>query len=258
MASIKSFIINNLAPIIIIVFIVFLGLLFYTNLIIHHNNMSPTNQPQTQHQTLSTNLETVTKNEKHVSFDANKNQEIVYETGNGNLDSNDLNIDYENPENNELQRISKCSYPMNNEHQRNIKDCTVTNDCIQKFPQQWFKDQRAAKKDLPGYSGSLMAEFSFPENQTDCMMRNMIYDKNETDAPSHHLKPQTMESFNGFGYEQAQEKPFFHNVPFNNAIEMRGAQPTDLCRNCVVGVCNNDVCGSQINQYGNLPNYYLD
>lgn len=255
MTSIKSFIINNMAPIIIIGIIIFLGLLFYTNLIIKHNNTSSIQSPQV----LSTGVEIVKKNEKHVSFDANKNQEIVYETVNGNLDSNDLDVDYENSENNELQRISQCSYPMNNNHQRNIKDCTVTNDCIQKFPQQWFKDQRAAKKDLPGYSGFTMAEFSFPENQTDNMMRNMIYDKYETEAPMQQIKQQqSTESFTGFGYEPARENPFFHNVPFNDAVEMRGAKPTDLCRNCVVGVCNNDTCGSQINQYGNLPNYYLD
>ena len=253
MTSVKSFIINNLAPIIIIVLIIFLGLLFYTNLIIHHTTPQSSSQP----------TEIVKTNDKHVSFDAQKNQEIVYDITDGNLDSNDLNIDYESPANSELERISKCTYPMNNTHQRNIKDCTVTSDCIQKFPQQWFQDQRAAKKDLPGYSGGLLAEFSFPENQTDHMMRNMIYDdKHETDAPSQQLTTKTQspsnESFSGFSYQPAQENPFFKNVPFNGPVEMRGAKPTDLCRNCVVGNCNNDTCGSQINQYGTLQNYYLD
>jgi hypothetical protein len=248
MSPFTSFLLNNIALILLLGLIIFLILLFYTNLIIKHDNILPT--------TPSEENKIENKNEKHVSFDANKNQEIVYETGNGNMDSNDLNVDYENPEINDLQRISKCSYPMNSEHQRNIEDCTVTNDCIQKFPQQWFQDQRAAKKDLPGYSGSLTAEFSFPENQTDTMMRNMIHDdsiySSETEAPAHK------ESFKGFGYEQAYENPFFKNVPFDGNVEMRGAKPSDLCRNCVVGFCNNDTCGSQINQYGNLPNYYLD
>jgi hypothetical protein len=243
MTSVKSFIINNITPIIIIGLMVLLGLLFYTNLIIHHDNSTPS--PQILNQPIIT-----TKNEKHVSFDAQKNQEILYDVTDGNLDSNDLNIDYENPENRELERIAKCTYPMNNTHQRNIKDCTVTSECIQKFPQQWFKEQRASKRDLPGYSGFSLAEFSFPENETDSMMRNMLYDdKHETNAPS-----QSTESFSGLGGDNT----LYQNVPFNNAVEMRGAKPTDLCRNCVVGNCKNDTCGSQINQYGNLPNYNLD
>ncbi len=252
MSSFTSFFLNNIALIILIGLIIFLILLFYTNIIINHDNTLPTISPEENIK------QEKGKTEKHVSFDANKNQEIVYETGNGNLDSNDLNIDYENPAINELQRISKCSYPMNSEHQRNIKDCTVTNDCIQKFPQEWFRDQRAAKKDLPGYSGSLMAEFSFPENQTDSMMRNMIHDDSVYTSEIESQAPAHKESFKGFGYEQAHENPFFKNVPFDGNVDMRGAKPSDLCRNCVVGFCNNDTCGSQINQYGNLPNYYLD
>ncbi len=265
-------------PVIIgFIVLIFLYFLFYTDYIIdntHCNNTSPKLQdPENQqpiqqitpklradiNQELSDTRNVNIKNNKHVHFEPSKNQEIVYE-----IDSGNINIDYNSPKLNELQRISNCTYPMNSPNQINKRDCAIDGSCLVSFqPQSWFSNQRSVKTDLPGYNGFNQASFTFNENiQEDTMMRNR---PPEPEQSYQTAPPNVSEHFNGYNsnIHQSLDYPtqiLYNNAPFNGlegGVELRGALPGDLCRNCTTGVCNGDVCGSNIFSPNKPMNYNL-
>jgi hypothetical protein len=212
---------NKKQIIIAVVIIVFLYLVFYTNYIIYHDHTTPTSTT------------TPPSSEKHVHFNTEKNQEIVYET-----DTGMINIDYTAPQMAEHQRISKCTYPMNNPQQINMRDCTIDKTCLNPLPDQgWFREQRSAKRDLPGFNGYNLANFSFAENNNehDRMMRNMIYEN----LPPIMGPP--VESFTHNSGRDDSDMMLYYNAQHTGA-----ATPMDLCRSCAVGQCNGDICGNLV------------
>jgi hypothetical protein len=285
---------NNSQLVIIIVAIIFLYFLFYTDYIVPNNKpTTSTNiqkekeqqqgqqqgQQQEQDKQVSQPLETqentsVENTANHVKFDDTKNKEIYFENSNGRL-----NIDYNAPQVQEIQRISQCSYPMNSKDQLNMRDCTIDQSCLTKYsPQGWFAKQREAKYDLPGFNGDTTARFTFNENvengmhNTNSMFENQnntIYTENQ--SPSNPLNENfknlnmysTMSTAyftdsNGYNYDQVTEpNVLYQNVPFMDNPNERGAMPFDLCRSCTVGECEGDICGSTINKYGNQLGNYL-
>ena len=48
-------------------------------------------------------------------------------------------------------------------------------------------------------------------------------------------------------------RQLYQNAPFINSPYKRPALPNDKCRNCTVGYCSGDSCGSELNMYG--PEY---
>lgn len=259
-------------PIIISVLIlIFLYILFYTDYIIDNtnckNNDKKIQQAQNQPiQQITSKLRadinqelSDTRDNKHVHFEPSKNTEIVYE-----IDSGKLNIDYNSPKLNELQKISNCTYPMNYPNQINKRDCALDGSCLVSFqPQSWFKEQRTIKTDLPGYNGFNQASFSFNENiEHDTMMINKPI---ESEQSYQTAPPNISEHFNGYNSNIHQEldhptQILYNNAPFNGiegGVELRGALPNDLCRNCVSGVCNGDVCGIKIFSPNKPMNYNL-
>lgn len=268
-------------PIIISVLIlIFLYILFYTDYIIDNtnckNNDKKIQQAQNQPiQQITSKLRadinqelSDTRDNKHVHFEPSKNTEIVYE-----IDSGKLNIDYNSPKLNELQKISQCTYPMNTVDQINKNDCALDGSCVVSFkPQSWFHQQRTAKYDLPGYNGFNQASFSFEENiKNDQMMRNRPIELDElqhTPSPisnSNVISNVITENFSGYNSNihqpvDNQTEILYNNAPFNGlagGVELRGALPSDLCRNCVTGVCNGDVCGIKIFSPNKRINYNL-
>jgi hypothetical protein len=202
------------------VIIVFLYLVFYTNYIIYHDHSTPSTT-------------TTPSSEKHVHFNTAQNQEIVYET-----DTGMINIDYNAPQMAEYQRISKCTYPMNNPQQINMRDCTIDQSCLNPLPDQgWFKEQRSVKRDLPGFNGYNLANFSFEENNNkhDRMMRNMIYE---------NLPPIMGPPVESFTYNSGRDDSDM--MLYYNAQHTGAATPMDMCRSCAVGQCNGDMCGNLV------------
>jgi hypothetical protein len=258
---------NNAQIILIILTLVFLYVLFYTNYIISYEVPStstsiPTSQTPFEPTLNHSQMNNFGQVQKHVRFDDSRNKEIPYENENGRI-----NINYNAPQLQNLQRISQCTYPMNSNNQVNKKDCTIDQSCLTRYsPQEWFKKQRQNTSELPGFNGDTMAQFTFDENiANDMMMRNMVYedDINKLDQARRieYKSPtdQTHERFDvseGYNYDQVTEpKIIYQSVPFNNPVEERGAMPFDLCRNCTVGNCNGDVCGSNLTRKNN--NYLL-
>ncbi len=281
-------------PIIItVIILIFLYILFYTDYIIdntncgntsvksHHNQQKQQNQPIQQitpklradiNQELSDTRNVDVKLNKHVHFETSKNQEIEYEIDNGTI-----NIDYNSPNLNELQRISNCTYPMNTPNQINKRDCALDGSCLVSFqPQSWFHQQRTVKYDLPGYNGFNQASFSFDENiQQDKMMINkpiQLEELYQTPSPiannntyNNTSNASVSENFNGYNsnIHQPLDHPtqiLYNNAPFNGlagGVELRGSLPSDLCRNCTTGVCNGDVCGIKIFSPNKPLNYNL-
>ncbi len=280
---------HNHYPIIISVIILFfLYILFYTDYIIDNSHCQNTSQQSQENQPIqqitpklradiNQELANTRPNniKKQVHFEPSKNQEIEYE-----VDTGKINIDYNSPNLNELQRISNCTYPMNTPNQINKRDCALDGSCLVSFqPQSWFQEQRTAKYDLPGYNGFNQASFTFEENvNQDTMMRNRpieLDELNHTPSPisnvnieynndrlsEHNVK----ENFNGYNsnIHQPLDHPtqiLYNNAPFNGlagGVESRGSLPSDICRNCTTGVCNGDVCGIKIFSPNKRINYNL-
>jgi hypothetical protein len=197
------------------------------------------------------------ENNKRVHFDTNKNQEIVYETDNGKL-----NINYNAPELNEHQRISKCTYPMNNNEQINMRDCTIDKTCLNPLPDKnWFREQRTVKRDLPGYNGDNLANFTFNENiHNDRMMRNMIYDDNYNYNENEYNENEYNENEYNENLSPLEHKEQFAEIEYqrvspNQQPQMKMALPSDLCRSCIVGTCTSDICTSQYNNENTYNDY---
>ena len=172
---------NNYQLIIIIVAIVFLYFLFYTDYIIPNNKPIIT-KPIVVKESKENELIVNTPESKdnialnNVKFDDTKNKEIYFENANGRL-----NIDYNAPQVQELQRISQCTYPMNSKDQLNMKDCTIDQSCLTKYsPQEWFAKQRQSKNDLPGFNGDTTARFTFNENVENGMHNTNFMFENQT------------------------------------------------------------------------------
>jgi hypothetical protein len=261
--SIKKFFKNNYQLILVVLTIIFLYFLFYTDYIVNNNNKTskkvsetiiemptqtvslqitekPTQQLIQQINQSNQQQMQSTNQAKQVRFDINQNQEILYETKTGRI-----NIDYNAPEISHLQKISNCTYPMNTAEQLNMRDCSITGSCLTSTPRRWFEKQREAKHDLPGFNGYNLAQFSFPQNtENDMMMRNMIHDNNSHDNNNSHNKNNNTENFNNNydpynpiqnTYDQVNApKIMYHNAPFDESPELRGALPNDLCRSCTV------------------------
>ena len=144
---------NNYQLIIIIVAIVFLYFLFYTDYIVQNNKpIVPKESNKKESVVAIPEVKSQESKESpqlnHVKFDDTKNKEIYFENTNGRL-----NIDYNAPQVQELQRISQCTYPMNSKDQLNMRDCTIDQSCLTRYsPQEWFAKQRQAKNDLPGFN----------------------------------------------------------------------------------------------------------
>ena len=230
---------NSNFLIVVIVILILLYLTFYTNYIIDNkdfnemnndiivNNDNEINNDIIVNNDNEVNNDVIMNNEqgnKKVHFDTNQNQEIIYELDSGNPERE--------------VRISQCTYPMINKKQININDCALDGTCLNPLPDQnWFRDQRMVKKDLPGYSGYNLANFSFDENiKNDRMMQNMIYDdsQDENENENEHFSPIE----NKIQYQ-------YQNAPFSGSPVLRGSLPSDLCRSCVVGTCTSDVCTSE-------------
>ena len=218
---------KNYKTILVIITIIFLYFLFYTDYIVHNQ---PIQQVQfTQHpEQFTQQQEQPQIQTKHVKFDDQRNLEILLDS-----EKDRINIDYRAPQLTKLQQISRCTYPMNSMNQMNMRDCTVTGTCITRFsPQEWFKDQRSAKYDLPGFNGDSNAQFKFNENiVNDMMMANMNSNVQEsfTNTP-----------LNSNMYMKAN----IYNAPFIESPIGRGSMPYDLCRSCTVGICDGNTCGS--------------
>lgn len=203
---------KNYKPILVILTIIFLYFLFYTDYIVH-NQLKPKQNIQpiqtTQPIQYIQQLEQDQIQTKHVKFDDRRNLEILLDS-----EKDRINIDYRAPQLTKLQQISRCTYPMNSMDQMNTRDCTVTGTCITKFsPQQWFNEQRSAKYDLPGFNGDNAAQFK--ENFQNTHLNVNMY-----------------------------EKANIYNAPFLESPIGRGSMPYDLCRSCTVGVCDGNTCGS--------------
>lgn len=239
--------------IIIVIIICVLYLFFYTNIIINHQAQKK-NIPIPE--------------EHHVMIDVSKNQEIG------------IDIDYSAPEIDEYQKISQCDYPSITINQISKKDCALDGSCLVNIQptQEWFNQQKSVKTDLPGYNGNNYSNFasdSFDESKYS--MHNLVYSNNipmqsESLSPtqedfnhnsSHHSHNESQEynqyiTYNEgsnnvkFPNENNNNNILYENVPFKGPVEMRGALPNDLCRSCVVGFCNGDVCGVQHQVF---PNY---
>lgn len=263
--NIKKFFKNNYQVILVILTIIFLYFLFYTDYIVNNNNKTSQKVSQTiiemPTQTVSvqitekpiqqqpTQQQHQIQQQKQVRFDVNQNQEILYETKTGRI-----NIDYNAPEISHLQKISSCTYPMNTAEQLNRRDCSITGSCLTSTPRRWFEQQRQAKNDLPGFNGSNLAQFSFPQNtENDMMMRNMIHENsspvsipsnnNENFNNNNNYDPYNpIQNHNRYDQVNAPQI-MYHNSPFDGSPELRGALPNDLCRSCVVGTCEDDSCG---------------
>jgi hypothetical protein len=285
--NIKKVIIKNSQIIMIVLVLVFMYLLFYTDYLIINSTYSKVNDgknemmakhkenqqniqleiEQKSHKPTDQIISTNKVNEnKHVKFDNSKNQEILFENSNGRL-----NIDYQSPQLNELQKISQCTYKMNTPDQLNMRDCTINpnKSCLTKYsPQEWFKKQREAKVDLPGFNGDNLAQFKTDEqdkySSDSKMMRDMVYEnvgcyvenKSPIDFNVNMNPNQTtnMEKFNGYNTDLIiQPDILYQNAPFINSPQQRGTLPNDKCRNCIVGYCSGDSCGSELNIYG--PEY---
>ena len=263
--NIKKFFKNNYKVSLVILTIIFLYFLFYTDYIVNNNKTSqkvsqtiiemPTQTVSVQitEKPIQQSTQQTQQQQKQVRFDVNQNQEILYETKTGRI-----NIDYNAPEISHLQKISQCTYPMNTAEQLNRRDCSITGSCLTSTPRRWFEQQREAKNDLPGFNGSNLAQFSFPQNtENDMMMRNMIHENSSpVSMPSNNS-----ENFNNNNYNKNNYDPYnpiqnqnnydqvnepqimYHNSPFDGSPELRGALPNDLCRSCVVGTCDGDSCG---------------
>ena len=266
--NIKKFFKKNYQIILVILTIIFLYFLFYTDYIVNNNNnkiSQKVSQTIIEMPTQTVSVQITEKpiqqptqqqqyqQQKQVRFDVNQNQEILYETKTGRI-----NIDYNAPEISHLQKISQCTYPMNTAEQLNRRDCSITGSCLTSTPRRWFEQQREAKNDLPGFNGSNLAQFSFPQNtENDMMMRNMIHENSSpVSIPSNNS-----ENFNNNNYNKNNYDPYnpiqnhnnydqvnapqimYHNSPFDGSPELRGALPNDLCRSCVVGTCEGDSCG---------------
>jgi hypothetical protein len=250
MNKILNTFVSKYSTLIIILIVIFvLYLFFYTNIIINHQNSKkniPTEEPISE--------------EPHVIIDVSKNQEI---------ESDRIDINYNAPELNEYQKRSQCEYPSITTDQISKKDCALDGSCLVniKPTQEWFNQQKAVRTDLPGYNGYSYSNFtsdSFDESKYS--MHNLVYPNNIEQIES--LSP-TQEDFT---YQRQQQQYHQHNeisnnvkyptennnniiyenVPFQGQIELRGALPSDLCRSCVVGVCNGDVCGTPQQEF---PNY---
>ena len=198
----------------------------------------------------------VSNENKHVKFDNTKNQEIVFENSNGRL-----NIDYQSPQLNELQKISQCTYRMNSSDQLNMNDCTINpnKSCLTKYsPQEWFKKQRQAKQELPGFNGDNLAQFKNDEQDEyssgSKMMRDMVYENVGCYVENKSPVGPLTERFNGYNTDLViKPEILYQNAPFINSPYKRPALPNDKCRNCTVGYCSGDSCGSELNMYG--PEY---
>lgn len=274
--NIKKVITRNSQIIMIGLALVFMYILFYTDYLIINSTNTKVNDGKNQiilnHQEHQQNIQLEIEQEPeqkiiytnkvneniHVKFDNSKNQEILFENSSGRL-----NIDYQSPKLNELQKISQCTYKMNTPDQLNMRDCTINpnKSCLTKYsPQEWFKKQRQAKVDLPGFNGDNLAQFKTDEQDEyssgSKMMRDMVYEnvgcyvenKSPVDFGSN------MERFNGYNTDLViQPDILYQNAPFINSPQQRPALPNDKCRNCTVGYCSGDSCGSELNMYG--PEY---
>ena len=106
--KIQKIITSNAQIIMIIMALVFMYILFYTDYIIINSPYSKVNDIKNEYkpesitnQNIQLQHQLMVSNEnKHVKFDNTKNQEIVFENSNGRL-----NIDYQSPQLNELQKI---------------------------------------------------------------------------------------------------------------------------------------------------------
>ncbi len=265
MNKILNTFVSKYSTLIIILIVIFvLYLFFYTNIIINHQNSKkniPTEEPISE--------------EPHVIIDVSKNQEI---------ESDRIDINYTAPELDEYQARSQCEYPSITTDQISKKDCALDGSCLVniKPTQEWFNQQKAVRTDLPGYNGYSYSNFtsdSFDESKYS--MHNLVYPNNvqqkesvsptqedfyqnqpqhqhqHQNQPQHqhhqHLGNQYNEISNNLKYpKENNNNIIYENVPFQGPIELRGALPSDLCRSCVVGVCNGDVCGTPQQEF---PNY---
>ncbi len=287
--NIKKFLNKNCQIIIIILSFIFIYILFYTDYIIQNSNgdkiikvetvnthqlsQSLTQSQQSEQSNLQLEINPYLikptdimndAKDKHVTFDIKKNQEIVFENTSGRLD-----IDYNSPHINQLQKISQCSYPMNSSNQLNMRDCTINpaKSCLTKYsPQEWFKKQREAKIELPGFNGDNLAQFKTDDqdeySQNSRMMRDMVYEnvgcyvenKSPTDMTSmtqfQGQTQQKVEKFNGYNYDFVNEpEVLYQNSPFMESPQKRPAYPNDKCRSCTVGFCDGSSCGSELGMY---------
>lgn len=213
---------KNYKIILVTLTIVFLYFLFYTDYIIHNQPQKQQFQNQRyqkyyQYHQYQQQYQQLPEEIKHVKFDDRRNLEILLDS-----EKDRINIDYRAPQLTKLQKISRCTYPMNSMDQMNTRDCTVTGTCITKFsPQEWFNEQRAAKYDLPGFNGDSSAQFKFNENTN----MNESFTNTSLDTNSYM-------------------KVNMPNAPFLESPIGRGSMPYDLCRSCTVGVCDGNTCGS--------------
>jgi hypothetical protein len=243
---------QNYQIILVVVTIIFLYVLFYTDYIVNNNAplatqvtqhyvqhdmqmmpMMQMNHPENVHVNNSPYMifpsSSPSQTEKHVRFDNQQNKEIVYEIGQPN------NLEA-------YQRIAKCEYPTLTDNHMNRTDCIANQTCLTRFtPQEWFKMQRSVNSDLPGFNGSTLSTFqnTEPEGPGVKMMRDKLYCDNKVYEENGHYYVETpkSEAFNNILYQ---------NAPFTGDTS-RGAMPFDLCRSCTVGTCQNDACGQSIN-----------
>jgi hypothetical protein len=225
---------NTLITIFCVIFILYL--FFYTNIIINHQKK---------------NVNITIPEEQHVMIDVSKNQEI---------ESDRIDINYTAPELNEYQARSQCEYPSITTDQISKKDCALDGSCLVniKPTQEWFNQQKAVRSDLPGYNGYNFSNFASDTfDESKYSMHNLVYpnnvQQNESVSPTqedfiHYQKSNQMHKY----VKENNNNILYENVPFQGPVELRGALPSDLCRNCVVGVCNSDVCGVQHQEF---PNY---
>ncbi len=286
--NINKFLNKNKQIIIIILSFIFIYMLFYTDFIIKNSNddkiikaeihqipqITSSIPPQEQSNLqLEINPYLIKPTDimpdakdKHVTFDIKKNQEIIFENTSGRLD-----VDYNSPQINQLQKISQCSYPMNSSNQLNMRDCTINpaKSCLTKYsPQEWFKKQRESKMNLPGFNGDNLAQFKNDEqdeySQNSRMMRDMVYENvgcyvenksptdltNMTQFQNQNQNRNQIEKFNGYNYDFVNEPEIlYQNAPFMESPQKRSAYPNDKCRNCNVGFCDGSSCGSELGMY---------
>ena len=154
----KSININiNTNAFLIVVLIIFLYLLFYTNYIVDHSSKTTTTTTTTI-TTAPTTPQTVfveiPQTEKIVQAAQEKEGKKVY----FDMSKNEV-INYDAPELVEYQRRSACEYPSITRNQLNKNDCAMDGSCLIKYNQEWFKEQRNVRSDLPGYNGHNYADF---------------------------------------------------------------------------------------------------
>lgn len=157
--------------------------------------------------------------------------EIYYNTDN-TLQTTDTNrmIGQPSQQNQLYYNLTQAYYPMNNRNQINVKDCTITGEClIPEDSTNLYPVRRTLSEVLP------TPHIGQKEKESMLKLNPGVAPETPMPVNSNSDGTDVAEQFGLFeDYRMAEfDKPLYYNAPDKD---------NNMCKNCLVGHCDGDLC----------------